>query len=544
MAPNPLDEYLRLLAQAGPDLEDRLVRSLCEGSLYEFLKEAWPAFDPAPFVGGWHLEAICTHLEAVSRGQIKRLIINIPPRHSKTSAVAIAWPVWTWAQALDANNPLIGPGVRFLCASYGASKAQQDGVTARRLIASRWFQKLWGSHVVISPTRDNQEEYDTLAGGYRISTGIPESLGKGGIIRLWDDPHKTDQVESEDVLASQIRAYNEVWRTRSNDPEQGAEVGIMQRLGKGDLSGYLLDNDEDIVHLCLPALFEADMPCRTVIGFCDPREYDEEPLWPERYNYDWYAKQRGRIGKFAWAGQYQQRPIPRGGGIIRREWWQAWPPDDDIQKWTNNQGQVAYPPWEFMLAYLDTAFTKKEENDWCAMSRLGVFGDSAGRPRVMLAGAWHDRLNFRELITKAAASCKAWKVDVLVIENKAGGIWVAEEIMKEMRNGEWQVVLDTPTVDKIARANAAVPLFTDKMIHAPFMHEAGVWRDWAETTIAEVEDFPRGTHDDLVDTVTGGLLYLRRNDMIKLSSEHDEDERDAKTFRGNREGVAGMYGVG
>jgi hypothetical protein len=239
-------------------------RLICEASLYEYLIRAWPQFDPATFAANWHIRVICEHLEAVSYGEIRRLIINIPPRMMKTSIVSIAWPTWTWARMADVERPLLGPGVRFLCASYGAKKAEEDAVTARRLIASPWYQRLWGDRLVIAKDRDNAGQYDTTAGGSRISTGIPESLGKGGIIRILDDPHKTTEIESQAVVESQVRAYNEVWRTRSNDPNQGAEVLIMQRQAEADLSGYLLDNEGgEIVHLFLPAEFESGRRCVT-----------------------------------------------------------------------------------------------------------------------------------------------------------------------------------------------------------------------------------------------------------------------------------------
>ena len=171
--------------------------------------------------------------------------------------MAVAWPVWTWIQQSIEEIGCVGLGVRFLCAAYGANKAQTDGVTARRLIASTWFQERWGKLVQITPDRDNQEQYDTTAGGCRISTGVPESLGKGGAIKIIDDPHKTEDVESPDVIRKQTRAYDEVWRTRSNDPQYGAEVISMQRLGEFELRGDLLERDGgDVVHLGLPLRFE------------------------------------------------------------------------------------------------------------------------------------------------------------------------------------------------------------------------------------------------------------------------------------------------
>ncbi len=170
------------------------------------------------------------------------------------------------------------------------------------------------------------------AGGSRISTGIPESLGKGGAIRIIDDPHKTDEVESETVRAGVIRAYDEVWRTRSNDPIHGAEVVVMQRLAEGDLSGHLLA-ERDVVHLCLPVEYESVRHCHTVIGFDDPRKLDGDLLWPERFDPKWVAKQKSLVGPHGWAGQYQQIPTARGGGIVLREWWKPWPPVGEEDSW-------------------------------------------------------------------------------------------------------------------------------------------------------------------------------------------------------------------
>lgn len=490
----------------------------------------------------------CEHLMAVNSGDIKRLLINVRFRSSKTSAVAIAWPVWTWLQQADTDFPLIGPGVRFLCGSYGANKAQEDAVTARRLIASEWFQRLWGGHVRIAKDRDNAERYDTTAGGARISTGIPESLGKGGMIKLLDDPQKTDEVESQKISDQVVKNYKEIWQTRSNDPVKSAEVMVMQRQGEADLSGYWLEHfmdEPNAVHLCIPAWYESDRHCTTYVNgiefWTDPRSIEGESFWPQMLPQRMRARDEA-LGPYAFAGQCQQRPEPRGGGIIKRMWWQAWPPDNEIEEWTVDGG-TNYPPWELQIAYLDTAFTKKETNDYCAMTRWGVFGNTVNTPCAMLCGAWEERHNFGELIEHVKVSCRAWKTDILIIENKAGGIWVRDELIREMNDGEITIVLDTPVIDKEARAHAIVPLFAGGLVYAPFLHDKGVWRAWAEKTISECEKFPTGRFKDLVDTVTGALGYLRRNDLIKLKQEAEEDEREAHRFKGNSESIAEQYGV-
>ena len=180
----------------------------CRRSLAYFVQQAWPHFDPAPYQHSWHIDAIAEHLEAVTSGEIKKLLINIPPRHMKTGLVTM-WQVWTWTllpeKGENAFNYLRGPGVQFLCGAYNATKAEADGVKARMLIRSDWFQKRWGDRVRISPYVDNASQFTTAAGGHRINVGIPESLGKGGIVRMLDDPHKSDDVESKTALETVIR---------------------------------------------------------------------------------------------------------------------------------------------------------------------------------------------------------------------------------------------------------------------------------------------------------------------------------------------------
>ena len=528
---------------------DDLDRRLCEGRLIRFLELAWPNFDSSQFTGGRHLDMIAEHLEAVTYGEIRRLLINVPPRFGKTNLVAVAWPTWTWLLEADPEYPLMGAGVRFLCASYGANKAQGDGVTARRLIGSEWYQRLWGKRYAIVKDRDNQEQYDTDKGGSRISTGIPESLGKGGAIRLIDDPHKTDEVESPTVLPGQIKAYDEVWRTRSNDPAYGAEVIIMQRLGEGDLSGHILaENDPALVHVCLPARYESDRTCVTVIGE-EWRERDGELLWPERFDEGWAISQEKRIGPYAWAGQYQQRPSPRGGGIIRREWWQQFGPDDPFPKdeygrpARNSDGSVQrlkFPAFSFVLACLDGAYTAKEQNDPSALVTLGVFSDpETDMPAVMLVHAWQGRFALNDLVIEVDRQCRQRSVDMLLIENKATGISVEQELYRLFAKTPYGVQMLNPgkgdgtAPAKVARAHSMVPVFSEGMVWYPNT-------SWAEMVMDQVTIFPRGTHDDLVDALIHCLRFLRDNGMLARKQEVRWQEQDLESefrSRGQRKSL-------
>ena len=825
---------------------------LAEKSLYEFLKQAWPHFDPSKFMGNWHIGAIAEHLQAVNNGQIKRLLINIPPRHCKTAMVSVAWPLWTWIQKQDPAMPLRGPGVRFLCAAYGAGKAQQDGVTSRRLIDSVWFQQRWGRMWQIEKTRDNMEQFDNTAGGYRISTGIPESLGKGGAIRIcfpydqtilterglmeigeivdrrlnvrvqslnektkeielravsgwhrnpgseiirlrfnngvsvrctpdhrflvasgewktagempvgtifapiwrhqikglvdpitplpdcpndafgnsipsgkrdrglrrdengpsvicgdlgaavplafselcdggegsvasgvidvigtraiteiheaaiasiavgvshfltiwnrpeegehddnmhpevmsaplstqgntgitipiwsslegfadlpvlpiadpldvtiqrldpsqvrnfvareindgqppllvgidhigWasstycvtveathtmlcggpqaficaancDDIHKVDEVESKLVIASQIRAYNEIWRTRSNDPKYGAEVIIGQRLGEDDIFGYLLSKEEDFVHLCLPARYESARHCETEIGFSDPRTEEGELLWPERFGEQWAREQEASIGAYAWSGQFLQRPEPRGGGIIKRAWWKLYGPDDPVAS------GVRFPPFSFVLASLDTAYTAKEANDPSALVIMGVWTNvDTGYQNVMLVYAWEAHLELPDLVRRVKYTCDKYRIDRLLIENKAAGHPVEQELSNMFARENWGITFTNPgrsssggRQDKEARLHSISHLFEEGMVHRPNTQ-------WAVAVEDQVSIFPRAQRDDYVDCLSAGLRWLRDNGLLHRKVEQRAIETELEQYRGGRATSRPLY---
>lgn len=539
---------LRRAVQIKRMIEVRESQFACEASLAEFLAQAWPQIDSSPYMSNWHVGAIAEHLEAVTSGQIRRLLINQPPRTGKTNLIAIAWPVWTWCLEADEEYPLKGPGVRFLCASYGANKAEADGVTARRLIGSDWFQERWGLRVQIASDRDNQSQYDTLAGGSRISTGIPESLGKGGAIRIVDDPTKPDEVESALQRAGTLRAYDEVWRTRSNDPQNGAEVIVMQRLHENDLSGHVLEEaGGGVVHLMLPMEYDSQRHCHTVIGFDDPRTSEGALLWPERFDAAWVVKNKRLMGPHAWAGQMNQIPTTRGGGIILREWWKVWPPEGQEDSWTTlvdlGGGQVSqrvlYPDLDYVLLSVDTAYTESEENDWSACTVWGSFEDAARNPKIMLLEAWRERLELRALTMKIIDTARRRRADGVLIEAKASGLTVIQEmrrLMRADRGDVWTIFGEAPRGDKVARLHAVAAAFSAGLIYAPN-------RKWADMVIDEVSQFPRSKWKDLTDTVSAGVKKLRDLGVVRHSAEVEADRLESLTFHGNEPSIREQYGV-
>lgn len=536
------------------DLAIQVDAERCERSLYRFYRESWHTYEPAPFVDGWHLQAIAEHLEAVTYGQIRRLLINIKFRSSKTSLIAIAWPAWVWALKAQPGNPLLGPGARFLMASYNNDKAKADALTARRLIASDWYQQRWGRRVRITPDRDSQSQYDTTAGGSRINTGIPESLGKGGHFRVCDDAHKTDEVESDSQRESVLRNYQEIWATRANDPNVGAEVVVMQRLHEHDLSGYLLDKyGRDIVHLSIPAWYEEGRHCTTYVNgvkfWTDPRSTEGEYFWPQRMSRDQLAEDKA-LGEFAFAGQCQQSPIPRGGSIIRSDYWQSWPPEGEDDSWWHpivtpdgkSVKALAYPEFDLVIASLDGAFSDKESADYSALTVWGIF-KHRGRTRVMLINAWRDKCELHQVVQAALDICRHPRrpVSRLLIENKASGIPVAQELMRQMREQDFMVEVVNPVGDKRARLLSVQPMFEAGMVFRPWRSPHGY--TWANMVTDEMASFPRAKNDDLTDSASQALLWLRRQGMLRTVHEQDVDDEDQMLFRGNTPSIAQRYGL-
>lgn len=563
-----IEDLDELLAELGPallqtldqDADERLAAA-CEQSLYRFVQEFWDVVEPGrPLVDGPHLHWLCAELEGVTEGDTLRALFNVPPGAMKSLLVSVFWPAWEW-------GPRRMPSMRYLLAAYTQDLTLRDNRRCKMILQSAKYQRLW-PHVEIDPRRTSDENFGNTATGWRIATS-PGGLGTGERADriIVDDPHSVKQADSDAVRNETLRWWREVVPTRVNDPQKSAIIVIMQRVHEDDVSGDILENrPEPWVHVMIPMRYDPERHCVTdrgedwrgldengelLPGMIAPGRVEEgsplderrgELYWPERFPEWTVERDKAPLGRFGVAAQFQQLPAPREGGIIKREHWQEWPPLDEMHKWTvfnKDLGRptLRFPPWEIQIAYLDTAFTEKDENAYCAMIRWGVFSDSFGRPKVMMASAWQDRPTLRELAHKVLDTCRKTGIDVLVIENRAGAEWVKQELQRLMSKGEFQIVLDEPRGDKVARLHSVAPLFEDGVVYAPDM-------DWADMVIKQVETFPKGKFRDLVDCTSGGLGYLRRNGLIKLAVEHDDDERDALVWRGRRESVAERYGVG
>lgn len=287
------------------------LRELCGRELRQFVKRAWPILEPAtPLAWGWALDAMCEHLEAVSRGEIRNLLMNVPPGTMKSLLTSVFWPAWEW-------GPAGLPSKRFLGTAHRETLATRDSAKMRRLVKSGWYQRLWP--IVMRRDRDSASLFENESTGFREAMSFTSMTGSRGDRVILDDPLSVDAANSTAELERARITFTESLPTRISD-ERSSIVVIMQRIHERDTSGVILDMELDYVHLCLPMRFEAERRCHTVIGFTDPRRTEGELVFPERFPPDSVRSLERQLGSYGTAGQLQQRPAPRGGGVFKREW--------------------------------------------------------------------------------------------------------------------------------------------------------------------------------------------------------------------------------
>lgn len=521
----------------------------CEISLAAFVRAAWHIIEPGQsYVHGWHIDFICAHLEAITNGQLNddgtfynRLLVNVPPGTMKSLLIGVFWPAWEW-------GPCNKPHMRYVCASHSLDLAIRDSLRMRRLVTSEWYQGLWGDRVKITGDQNAKAKFETTATGFRQACAFTGITGYRGDRVIVDDPHSVDDANSDAKRETVTTLFKEAVTSRLNNPDESAIVVVMQRLNEGDVSGVILDNDMGYDHIMLPMRFDPHRACVTRLGYADPRDVDGELLFPDRFPLHVVERDEAAMGPYATAGQYAQSPEPRGGGIIKDLWWKLWDRNE-------------YPGIEYVVASLDTAYTTKSENDPSALTIWGVFSspgegqatrsvDRYGRTievatsyqsealgataKVMMMYAWQGKLEIGDLVVKVEEICTRMRVDLLLIENKAAGHSVAQEIRRVFNSASFAVQMyDPKTLDKVARLYSIQHIFSEGMVYAPN-------KDWAEMVIRQTSSFPRGAHDDLVDTVSMGLKHLRDIGMLTRAPERMAEIEDSKVFHGNS-GDAPLY---
>ena len=450
-------------------------REYCSRSLVNFIRQAWHVLEPGTaYNHGWHIDAMAEHLTAVTNGQIKRLLINVPPGTMKSMLCGVLWPAWEW-------GPVGIPHNRIINASHEQGLAVRDAMKMRRLITSDWFQRLWP--IALTSDQNQKTFFENNSTGFRQACAVASMTGRRGDRVIWDDPHSVEAALSIAHRETALRVFQETLPTRLNNADTSAIVVVMQRLHEADVSGFILDDDYGYEHLCLPMEFEPERRCVTSLGFSDPRQDDGELLFPERFSRETVDRDKKIMGNLAVAGQFQQRPAPRGGGFF--EW-------DKMEIVRARPANVRRS-----VRYWDKAGTEGG-GAYTAGVRIDLGADGYYYVSDVQRGQWGS--GKRERMIRQTAEADGRSVPVYIEQEPgSGGKESAEATIRALAG--FVVHADRVTGDKATRA-------------APYsvQIEAGnvrlVQGEWNRAFIDEHKTFPVGKYKDQIDAASGAFAKL------------------------------------
>lgn len=453
---------------------DLIDKELCQRSLAEYVKQAWHVLEPSqPYIHGWHIDAVCEHLEAVTNGDINRLLINIIPGGMKSLLVNVFWPCWEWTCKGK-------PETRIISASHEQSLAVRDTLKMRRLITSDWSQNKWPIKLMGDQNQKTSFENDST--GFRQACAVSSMTGRRGDRVLWDDPLSVEGALSDVHRATSLRVFQETLPTRLNSPKHSAIVIVMQRLHEQDVSGYIIESDLGYEHLMLPMEFEPERKCYTSIGFEDPRKKEGDLLFEERFPREVVDRDKKVMGAMAVAGQFQQRPAPRGGGFF---------------EWDKMVIVGDHPKITQTVRYWDKAGSDGT-GDYTAGVKIGLGVDKVWYILHVVRGQW--AAPKRERVIRSTAETDGKNTHIWVEqEGGSGGKESAESTIRNLAG--FVVKAERPTGEKAIRAEPySVQI------------EAGNVRivkgDWNQAFIDEHKTFPVGKNDDQIDGASGAFNKL------------------------------------
>lgn len=480
-----LSTDLETSSTAAQQTETRPVKQL---SLRDFVREGWSLLEPvSTLIWNWHLDLICDYLTLVRDGkfrtrhpELEGIIFNVPPRTMKSLLISVFFPIWAWATK---------PSLRFMFVSYSEKLSTQHSILRRSLIESEWYKKDWGSQFSISRDQNVKSHYENSARGAMFSTGMQSTAtGMGGDILIFDDPLNPEQAISQVEREAVNLRFDTTFRSRINDPATGVKIIIMQRLHELDLTGHVLARESSRwKHVSLPAIAEKDEESRHLSdGTHLAARKAGDLLWAARLPQSFLDSQRVGMGSWAFNGQYQQRPAPLDGGIIKRQWVRFY--------------RQLPEKFEFMVQSWDCTFSGGHDNDFVAGQ---VWARSAGK-YFMLPYRTYERLDFGPTMA-AIKSCHAKfpQAHAVLIEDKANGPAIISELQKEIPG----VVAVNPEGGKLARAQATAPLWEAGSIELPDPQVFGI--TWMEDYLHNMCAFPKAAHDDDVDATSQALIYMR-----------------------------------
>jgi predicted phage terminase large subunit-like protein len=489
--PNVLDKLteadLRVLEAQLTKLEKLKERELCQDKFIKFVEKVWPTF-----ISGRHHKIMAAAFERVARGELKRLIINMPPRHTKSEFASYLLPAWFLGRF---------PHKKVIQTSHTAELAVGFGRKVRNLVDSDVYTGIFPN---ISLQADSKAagRWNTSKGGDYFAIGVGGAVtGKGADLLIIDDPHSEQEAA---LAATNPEVYDKVYEWYTSGPRQrlqpgGAIVVVMTRWAQRDLTGQVIKSSaqrggEEWEVIEFPAIMPSG-----------------KPLWPEFWSLDELSALKEELPNSKWQAQYQQNPVGNESAIVKRDWWKLWEKD-------------APPPCDYILQTWDTAFEKNQRADYSAGTTWGIFynPEDGDRPNIILLDVYKKRVEWVELKRDVLEQYNEWEPDGMLIEKKATGA----PLIYELRAMGIPVQEFTPSKgqDKIARLNSVSDIIASGKVWVPQTR-------WAEELVDEIAAFPSGEHDDLVDATTLALMRFRQGGFLRLPTDEPEEVR---LFKGSR----------
>jgi hypothetical protein len=489
--PSVLDKLteadLRVLEAQLTKLEKLKERELCQDKFIKFVEKVWPTF-----ISGRHHKIMAAAFERVAKGELKRLIINMPPRHTKSEFASYLLPAWFLGRF---------PHKKVIQTSHTAELAVGFGRKVRNLVDSDVYTNIF-PHLSLQVDSKAAGRWNTSKGGDYFAIGVGGAVtGKGADLLIIDDPHSEQEAA---LAATNPEVYDKVYEWYTSGPRQrlqpgGAIVVVMTRWAQRDLTGQVIKasaqrGGEEWEVIEFPAIMPSG-----------------KPLWPEFWSLEELSALKEELPNSKWQAQYQQNPVGNEAAIVKRDWWKVWEKDDP-------------PPCEYILQTWDTAFEKHQRADFSAGTTWGVFNnpEDDDRPNIILLDTYKKRVEWVQLKRDVLEQYNQWEPDGMLIEKKATGA----PLIYELRAMGIPVQEYTPSKgqDKIARLNSVSDIIASGKVWVPQTR-------WAEELVDEIAAFPSGEHDDLVDATTLALMRFRQGGFLRLPVDEPEEIR---LFRSNR----------
>lgn len=508
--------------------------------LVDFIRGSWPILEGnSQYVHNWHIDLICEHLEAFYNKEIENLLVNMPPGCMKSLITSVNFPVWVWTK---------NPQKRFLTASYGQELATRDAVKSRNIIDSPWFVDLWGRGVKIERGQNQKTKYENTEGGWRLATSVGgRGTGEHPDFKIIDDPHSAAEAQSDTERQTALDWYDQTLSSRGISRDSQTAVN-MQRLHELDLSGHIIASEEFAEgwdHLCLPMRFEPHRYTSTIGR--DHRKKDGELLWPALFSERKVKVLEAKLGEYGAAGQLQQRPAPPGGGILRVGHIQLWPANKPL------------PAFDLIIQSYDTAFkepTKSEKKekalnpDDSACSVYGIFLRENQTRGIMILDAWNEQLSYPRLKKRVLSDWDAYyagddkgrkgkRADYMIIEDKASG----QSLIQDLHQANVPALESNPgRMGKIERAHLVAPILELDVIYViESSKRPNQPISWVKELLEQLEKFPNAKKDDLTDSFTQAILFIKNNRLIELV-EYEDSETPEENYNRTKSSGNNPYG--